>query len=220
MHGREARSLSWVKIGTQVKILTLISAENFPCTKLCKNWSTCTKTSEYRKLKYFGPVSASSSVVLTIVKAWQEECSFCSPSRVFTEQHEGGIVQPKRPFGTGCGVVGGRWREGHRKTKPSLYPVGMLSVLDDHPKWFWHGGDRDQCLCKENLETFAIPSPLLRCQLDLFGVMQLRCLSAVDKTCQWPSSHFHISPTKNIFEQISHHCAWYRPISSIWFDKL
>ena len=36
MHGREARSLSWVKIGTQVKILTLISAENFPAPNYAK----------------------------------------------------------------------------------------------------------------------------------------------------------------------------------------
>ena len=46
------------------------------------------------------------------------------------------------------------------------------------------------------METFAIPSPLLRCQLDLFGVMQLRCLSAIDRTCQWPSSHFTFLPPK------------------------
>ena len=134
MHGRQAPSLSSLKIGTRAKILTLISAENFTQRQIMQKLIPNARKLWNREI--FHP----SSWVLSILSPWglsgrHKKSVHCVRHPVFTEQqHQPGIVQPKRPFGTGGGVGVGLGGMVRTSEEWALSLSGW--DVHDHPKWF------------------------------------------------------------------------------------
>ena len=91
----------------KVKVLTLILAQNFPTLKLCKIYP---HAQNYEALDQSSCQNASSSMVLTIVNGDGKKDVHSVHHPVFTARHQPQIVQPKRPFGTVGGWVGGGFR--------------------------------------------------------------------------------------------------------------
>ena len=187
MHGRQAPSLSSLKIGTRAKILTLISAENFTQRQIMQKLIPNARKLWNREI--FHP----SSWVLSILSPWglsgrHKKSVHCVRHPVFTEQqHQPGIVQPKRPFGMGDGVGVGLGGMVRTSEEWALSLSGW--DVHDHPKWFW----------RQKSVLMLVPVGSLdwgqRCEWWSLQFVNMICLVWFNSIA-W---NFHLDPTTNLF---------------------